>query len=236
MAHALVLLSYLLGGASLLGFGAFLALGSFQLMPLGLSPAGALALDAVLCLGFFAQHSGMIRRGFRDRLARVAPAHHHAAIYAVASGVALLVLLAGWQRVDLVVWSLDGAWRWLPRGLFVLAGVIFWWAVSALGSFDAFGVKAVRHGARSRPAATSELRIAGPYRLVRHPIYTSLLICLWAVPTMTVDRLLLAALTSLWLVVGSRLEERDLVADFGEPYRAYQRRVPMLLPWRGLAD
>jgi protein-S-isoprenylcysteine O-methyltransferase Ste14 len=233
--NLLVLSSYLLGGISLLGFGVFLALGSFELVPLGLTTSAALLLDAGLCLVFFVQHSGMIRRGFRGRLARVLPDHYHAAVYAVASGVALLVLLVGWQRVEVVVWSLDDRWRWLSRGLFLVAGVVFWWAVAALGSFDAFGVRSARRGARLRAAATPSLRIAGPYRLVRHPIYTSLLICLWAVPTVTLDRLLLAVLTTAWLVVGARLEERDLVADFGEPYRRYQRAVPMLLPWRGIA-
>jgi protein-S-isoprenylcysteine O-methyltransferase Ste14 len=34
------------------------------------------------------------------------------------------------------------------------------------------------------------------------------------------------------VVVGTVWEERDLVAEFGDTYRDYQRRVPMLIPWR----
>jgi protein-S-isoprenylcysteine O-methyltransferase Ste14 len=45
------------------------------------------------------------------------------------------------------------------------------------------------------------------------------------------DRLLYNVLWSIWVVIGTFLEERDLVVDFGEPYRDYQRKVPMLIPW-----
>ena len=48
---------------------------------------------------------------------------------------------------------------------------------------------------------------------------------------MTADRLLLNGLFTAWIVVGALLEERDLVREFGEAYRGYQRRVPMLVPW-----
>jgi protein-S-isoprenylcysteine O-methyltransferase Ste14 len=57
----------------------------------------------------------------------------------------------------------------------------------------------------------------------------------WASPDLTADRLLFAVLFTGWIVLGTVLEERDLVRDLGEPYREYQRQVPMLVPWRGPA-
>lgn len=39
-------------------------------------------------------------------------------------------------------------------------------------------------------------------------------------------------LWTLWITLGSYLEEKDLVAEFGESYRHYQNTVPMLVPWR----
>jgi protein-S-isoprenylcysteine O-methyltransferase Ste14 len=50
---------------------------------------------------------------------------------------------------------------------------------------------------------------------------------------MMADGLLLSVLWSAWMVAGTILEERDLVADLGDAYRRYQRQVPMLVPWRG---
>jgi protein-S-isoprenylcysteine O-methyltransferase Ste14 len=49
---------------------------------------------------------------------------------------------------------------------------------------------------------------------------------------MTVGHLLFAGVTTAYILVGIQLEERDLVAQFGDEYRRYRQRVSMLVPWR----
>jgi protein-S-isoprenylcysteine O-methyltransferase Ste14 len=67
---------------------------------------------------------------------------------------------------------------------------------------------------------------------VRHPLYFFTLVMIWTSPDITLDRLLFNVLFTGWIVVGTRLEERDLVAEFGEHYSVYQRHVPMLIPYK----
>jgi protein-S-isoprenylcysteine O-methyltransferase Ste14 len=230
-AHFILVLSALLGGVSLLSLGLVLAAGPFELVPLGLSSSAALAWDAGLCLVFFVQHSGMIRRPFPERLGHVLPGHLFPAVYSIASGVALLLMIVLWQRTPVLL-TLDGAPRWALRGVFVLAGFGFLWAVRSLRSFDTFGLEPIRAHLRGDEPRSLPLAIRGPYRWVRHPLYSLFLVFLWVCPDITADRLLFNTLFTVWIVVGSILEERDLVRQFGDVYRTYQRQVPMLVPWQ----
>ena len=108
--------------------------------------------------------------------------------------------------------------------------------ISGNGRFDGLGLRAIRRHLRGEESREPCFVVRGPYRWVRHPLYTCALVLIWAHPQVTLDRLLFAVLWTAWIVVGTRLEERDLVAHFGEPYRRYQREVPMLLPWKRPRD
>jgi protein-S-isoprenylcysteine O-methyltransferase Ste14 len=78
-----------------------------------------------------------------------------------------------------------------------------------------------------------ELIVRGPYSIVRHPIYTGLLLAfLGSALAMGEWRALLAALivgVSFWRKL--RLEERWLCELFGDQYRGYMQRVKALVPW-----
>ena len=222
----------ILGGGSLLLLLVILFCGSIHFIDLHLSTMAALGLNGFLCLVFFVQHSGMVRKSFQDRLERFVPTHFHGAIYAIASGFALFALLLFWQPVEHTLISVNGPLRWLLRGVFVAATFGFAWGVRALGSFDACGVRSIRVSLRGKKLRDSLLTIRGPYRWVRHPQYSFVLVLLWSYPDLTADRLLLNSAWTIWVIVGTILEERDLTLVFGKPYREYQHKVPMLFPWR----
>lgn len=74
-------------------------------------------------------------------------------------------------------------------------------------------------------------RRADVHRIVRHPLMLGFVIAFWAAPTMTVRHLLFAAVTTAYILVALQCEERNLVHHFGDRYREYRERTPMLLPW-----
>lgn len=84
----------------------------------------------------------------------------------------------------------------------------------------------------SRRSTVGGLRISPWHRHVRHPWYALALVLLWSRPPHTAN-LLTAILLTLYLILGSRLEERKLQVEFGEAYARYRARVPGLLPWPG---
>jgi methanethiol S-methyltransferase len=57
-----------------------------------------------------------------------------------------------------------------------------------------------------------------------------MLLLIWSTPRFSTDQLLFNVLWTAWIIVGTKLEERDLLADFGPAYRQFQAAVPMLLP------
>ena len=151
---------------------------------------------------------------------------------AVASGVASMGLFAWDGRPTLV--PLEGIARWVVLALNGLAAallVVSGYAVRR--TLDLFGLRPVGAHRRGELPRQAPFSVDGPFRWVRHPLYGCILALLWIRPEFMADGLLLSMLWGAWIVAGTVLEERDLVADFGDVYRRYQRQVPMLVPWRG---
>ncbi|MEI8132836.1 MAG: isoprenylcysteine carboxylmethyltransferase family protein [Leptolinea sp.] len=78
--------------------------------------------------------------------------------------------------------------------------------------------------------AHHHLETGGLYRYVRHPIYSGGLLFLWASPEMSWNSLALKAAFTLYFIFGAMVEEKKLVSEFGDAYRAYRMRTPMLIP------
>jgi len=225
-------LAVVIGGGSLLLFGVFLIIGPIPLVRFDASEYQMLLWDGLLSILFFIQHSGMIRTSFHNRLAPIIPRHYHPSTYAIASGIALTAVVLLWQPSQTVLYQAEGLLRLLARAISVLAILGFAWGVRALGSFDTFGLVPIRVHLRGKQLGPPNFVLRGPYLWIRHPLYFFMLVLIWSAPDLSLDRLLFNVIWTLWTVVGSYLEERDLVAEFGERYRDYQKTVPMLLPWR----
>ena len=78
----------------------------------------------------------------------------------------------------------------------------------------------------------SALIETGPFKIIRHPRYLMVVISTigWTVVTNYSGAYITAAVFFVCLFVIIKLEERELISRFGDAYRAYQKRVPMLIP------
>lgn len=198
------------------------------------TPPLAAALIDVALLGLFAvQHTIMARPGFKARWTRIIPAAAERSTFVLATCVCFGLLFWQWRPIDGVVWDVAH-----PAGRAAL------WITFALGMgtvllstflidhFELFGLRqAVEHYLR-RPARRPSFQLRSLYRWVRHPLMLGFLVAFWSAPTMTTGHLLFAGVVTAYVLVAVRVEERDLVRVHGDAYRAYQREVPMLLPWR----
>jgi protein-S-isoprenylcysteine O-methyltransferase Ste14 len=77
-----------------------------------------------------------------------------------------------------------------------------------------------------------ELIQRGPYRLVRHPIYTGLLLAVFGTCLAggRVWNLCVVAMAAILLIVKLKAEEALLTRQFPEAYPQYQRRVKAIIP------
>ena len=76
------------------------------------------------------------------------------------------------------------------------------------------------------------LRIEGPYKFSRHPIYLFSIIFLLFRAEMNLFYLTMFISFTIYFYVGSVYEEKKMVKLFGDIYRNYQLNVPRILPFK----
>lgn len=195
--------------------------------------ATALIIDVLLLALFAVQHSGMARPAFKRWWTRYIPHAIERSTFVLLSSLVLALLFWQWRALPLPIWSVQSEpMRLALHGLCAAGWLLGLSSTFLINHFDLFGLRQVwRHAHHLSVYLDTPFVTRAFYRIVRHPLMLGLLIAFWATPAMSLGHLLFALVTTGYILVAVKfLEERDLVAEFGETYRDYQRRVPMLLP------
>ncbi len=202
------------------------------------SPASYLML-AVLLIAWCALHSAMIsipvteylRRHLRERY------RFYRLLFNVVAVLTLIpVALFAYSLRIQPIFSWDG---YLRIGQLLLLGtalLLFYLGGRQYDAGSFLGIRQIRERDWSKAITLSgKLNTSGILGITRHPWYLGGMLLIWARP-LDISALLVNAILTAYLIVGSFLEEKKLAREFGEQYRAYQRQVSMLIPYKWLAS
>src|ERR1700754_5237278 len=197
-----------------------------------LATGPSVVIDVLLLALFGLQHSGMARPSVKAWITRRVPEALERTAYVVAASLAVWVLCLGWQPLPQRIWTVDGVAGTVLDTGFWIGGVLVYAATILLNHFHLLGISQAYRAyvTRVTDATADRLKVHGPYRLVRHPLMTGLLLSFWCASTFTAGHLLWGGGLTCYIVLGTYLEERDLVARFGSSYRSYAARVPAFFP------
>lgn len=192
----------------------------------------AFAINTLLIVIWGLQHSVMARPGFKASWTKVIPEPVERAVYCIATALVTGILVYFWQPMPNVLWDVSGT----TLGTALLAVYFLGWVVVLaatfmINHFHLFGLQQAFSGARDGTAGEHKFVTPLLYKVVRHPIQLGVLISIWAAPTLTEGRLLLAVVFTIYIYVGLRYEEKDLVEYFGDEYRGYKTKVSKLIPF-----
>ena len=194
------------------------------------APAMAVVINALLFILFGLQHSVMARPSFKRWWSRLVPTQLERATYVLSTSVALAFVYWQWRPMPSVIWDLQAdALRAVVSAISMLGWVIVVAMTFVFSHAEFLGLKQPIQHRRGELPDEPRLLMPLPFRLVRHPLMTGFLIAFWVTPTMTVGHVVFATLSTVYILISVKHEERDLAASL-PGYVDYAARTPRFFP------
>lgn len=186
---------------------------------------------------FFVLHSLFASHAFKRyilaKLPRLAPC------YRLAYNLVALIMLIPvfWIHAEFdaePMWQWTGVAEVVTDILLLLALSGFVWSLKYYDMRAFTGIKACR--SQDVSITQDSLTISPLHRFVRHPWYLFAIVIIWSRAQNSLT-LISSIMITLYFFIGSKLEERKLLRDFGTAYGDYMKRVPGIIPrpWRRLS-
>jgi methanethiol S-methyltransferase len=171
-----------------------------------------------------------LKRWMTQHFPRVA--HHYRLLYNIIAIITLIVPVYLLGDAGPALWSWPTPYDWLMNALALAAIAGFFWSLRYYNLREFIGLPSVN----PETINSAQLIISPLHRYVRHPWYFFMLVLIWT-REMNSTQFIFALIVTAYLVIGSRLEENKLIAQFGDSYRNYSDKVSGLipLPWKILS-
>lgn len=154
--------------------------------------------------------------------------------FAIVTLIPVAIYSYGVQSEPVFVW--DGYLRVFQVVLFLIAIFLFSAGITHYDALQFLGIRQAKQRSMSEGMTkTGELNATGILGTMRHPWYVGAIAFIWA-RQLDVSAIIVNIILTAHLIIGTYLEERKLVAEFGDEYRAYQKEVPMFIPYKWLTS
>lgn len=192
-------------------------------------------LIASMWIAYCLLHSFLISTSFTNLMTRLLKDYYaFYRIFFVSLSVALLIPLIKYtDRLDnniIIIYSppLNIIQYVLTLGSLLM---FFWAFFIDYDSLSFFGIRQILNFGKTKKINPSEdLKKSGLLGLVRHPMYFALIVYLWS-QVFTMADIIVNIVLTIYVIMGTILEEKKLMLEFGDAYVKYQQEVPMLIPF-----
>ena len=185
--------------------------------------------------GYCALHSFLISIRFTNSLTRLLKNYYafYRLFYVLFSFVTLVLVINYTTTVDNeIIITYAPPWSIIRYALMWGALLMFFWAFFFnYDSLSFFGIRQILHFGKVKNINPSEeLKKNGLLGITRHPMYLALIIYLLSQNFRMAD-IVVNIVLIIYVIIGTKLEEKKLVLEFGDTYIKYQQEVPMLIPF-----
>lgn len=183
-----------------------------------------LFVDSLLIALFTIPHSLMLTSKLKSYLLNYVPTALYPTLYSLHASLSLILMDKYWLSFSgFKLVEMNQLTKNIIIFLYILSWIMMLWAMLSTGLFKQSGIEDWWLGLKQRPAKNSLMQ-AGAYRFCRHPIYVAFLGMIWMTPYMTVDRLYLAFIWTVYIVVGAGFKEARLRKN--KRYLDYASKTP----------
>jgi protein-S-isoprenylcysteine O-methyltransferase Ste14 len=190
---------------------------------------------ALMWIGYCSLHSFLISIRFTDLMTRLLKNYYafYRILFVFISLVLLIPLISYTAQLnDKVIITYDPAMNIIRYVLISGSLLMFFWAFFLnYDSLSFIGIRQILNFGKIKKINPSDgIKKDGLLGVIRHPMYSSLIIYLWC-QTFSLSDIIINTILTIYVLIGTMLEEKKLVLEFGDTYVKYQQEVPMLIPF-----